>query len=107
MTTGDRRHDKKKELLQFAAGKHALRAADAAGHMCLPVAAATPQERESRASRRKHVLLPCGAFPRERLPLLRWAAAWLAAVLSILVAVAHVAAVSGLPSSSDESGAST
>jgi hypothetical protein len=76
-------------------------------HYRLLVSVAPPQEREGRTSRRKHVVLPCGAFPRGRLPLLRWAAAWLAAVLSVLVAVAHVAVVSGVPSSSDESGAST
>ena len=129
MTTGDRRQDKRGKLLQFAAGKHALRAADAAGYLSIPVAAATrllddlveagaaerlrpigcdhsrydhyrllvtvalPQESENCTVRRQRVVLPCGTLSHGRLPLLRWAATWLAAVLSVFVFVVHVAAV--------------
>jgi hypothetical protein len=166
MTNGDKRLDKREQLLQFAAGKHALRATDAAGYLSIPVAAATRLldelveegvaerlrpigcdhsrydhyrlQRPSAADHRSFVISHssmvngnrpiatqrhypmskgcwrtatantnnqhpmtaarwpndqlCGTLPRVRLPLLRWVAAWLAAVLSVFLFVVHVAA---------------
>jgi hypothetical protein len=50
------------------------------------------QECRARATRWTRVGLPCGTLPRMRLPLLRRAAARLAAVLSVFVFVCHAAA---------------
>jgi len=61
-------------------------------HYRLLVTVALPQKSENCTVRRQRVVLPCGTLSHGWLPLLRRAAAWLAAVLSVFVLVVRVAA---------------